>query len=245
MNTFILQWRPSISSYKIEDFTEDLHFLEFGEFNWSVFEWEKAHSGDNFYMVKCGEGTKGIVMKGFFTSEPYEADDWSGRDRQVHYMDMRPTYMFHPDRCPLIGTRQLEQLIPRIQWDGGHSGRLLDNEYAMKLDSIFENYLSTLDGNIFDQVRADRNLIPEAGIDDAVSIVSEALYSTKDSNGKPAILKALTDGLAGRSDEEKIVGFLRPVLKDPDYSAGGLRQRGFSERIVDLLLGESIPTRCL
>ena len=107
MKTFILKWRPLISSYKMEQFEEEMHYIEYGEFNWSVHEWEKARSGDNFYMVKVGEGRTGIVMKGFFTSAPYEAADWSGKNRQVHYMDLRPTFMIHPDRCRMITTDEL------------------------------------------------------------------------------------------------------------------------------------------
>ena len=44
MKTFILKWRPLISCYKMEQFEEDMHYLEYGEFNWSVHEWEKARS---------------------------------------------------------------------------------------------------------------------------------------------------------------------------------------------------------
>ena len=122
MKTFILKWRPLISSYKMEQFEEEMHYLEYGEFNWSVHEWEKARSGDNFYMVKVGEGRTGIVMKGFFTSAPYEAADWSGKRRQVHYMDFRPTFYIHPDKCRMITTEELSELIPEFEWDRGHSG---------------------------------------------------------------------------------------------------------------------------
>ena len=45
MKTFILKWRQLISSYKMEQFEEDMHYLEYGEFNWSLHEWEKARSG--------------------------------------------------------------------------------------------------------------------------------------------------------------------------------------------------------
>ena len=73
MKTFILEWRPEISSYKMKDFITDLEYLEYGEFNWSVWDWEKARSGDSCFMVKCGESGTGIVMKGFFTSDPYSS----------------------------------------------------------------------------------------------------------------------------------------------------------------------------
>ena len=55
MKTFILKWRPLISSYKMEQFEEEMHYIEYGEFNWSVHEWEKARSKDFVYI--CSDNT--------------------------------------------------------------------------------------------------------------------------------------------------------------------------------------------
>ena len=235
MRTFILQWRPSISSYRMEDFEEEMPYLEDGMFNWRVWENEKARSGDNFYMVKCSEGRTGIVMKGFFTSDPYEGDDWSGKGRRTFYMDMRPEYMIHPDRAPLLSTEDLEKAMPGFQWNGGHSGRELPEEYATKLGSMWEDYLKEA-GDIFDGVKADRNLRPEADIDDAVEVASSAHYDRKDPDGRPVILHPLAVGMAGKTGEEMICGFLHDVLEDSEWTAGELRERGFSEKVVDTLL---------
>lgn len=236
MRTFILEWRPAISSYKMEQFTEELRYLDYGEFNWSVHDWERARSGDNFYMVRCGEGRTGIVMRGFFISDPYEADDWSGRDRQIHYLDMRPTFMIHPDRCPVITTSQLEEAMPDFQWNGGHSGRELPEELAGELDRMWDDYINGLDESIWNVEMASRCTIPPAGIDDAVSLASKAHMDAVDLDGNPVILHPLAVGLSGRTDEEKICGFLHDVLEDTDYTAGDLREEGFSESIVDTLM---------
>lgn len=77
------------------------------DFNWSVWEHDKASNGDKFFMVKVGPGTNGIVMSGEFTSEPYQGEDWSGKARQVFYMDMELKEMIHPDRCPLLSSDEL------------------------------------------------------------------------------------------------------------------------------------------
>lgn len=236
MRTFILEWRPAISSYKMEQFTEDLRFLEYGEFNWSVSDWQRARSGDNFYMVKCGEGCTGIVMKGFFTSAPYEADDWSGRNRQVHYMDMRPTFMIHPDRCPIITTAQLEEAMPSFQWNGGHSGRELPDELTHSLNDLWDEYVNGLGDDIWNVEIASRYNLPHAGIDDAVAFTSRAHMDAVDLDGNPVILHPLSVGLAGETVEEKICGFLHDVIEDTDYNAGDLREEGFSENIVDTLM---------
>jgi len=239
MKTFILEWNPEISSYRMEDFKQDMHYIEYGEFNWSVWDWKRARSGDNFYMVKCNGEKTGIVMKGFFTSEPYEAEDWSGRNREVHYMDMRPTVMVHPDIDPLLTTEQLDTRMPYFQWKGGHSGRELPQEYARQLDELWEQCISLIDTDKPDSP-VSVNMIPEASIDDAISIASEAHYDKQDGNGRPVILDVLEKGLAAKTEFEMICGFLSRVLAESDISAGTLRERGFSEKTVDVLM-ESMP----
>ena len=42
--------------------------------------------------------------------------------------------------------------------------------------------------------------------------------------------------MSGSNEEEMICGFLHDVLEDSDYSAGDLREYGFSEHIVDTLM---------
>ena len=43
---FILEWRPAISSYKMEDFTDELEHFDNAWFNWSIWDWQKALPGD-------------------------------------------------------------------------------------------------------------------------------------------------------------------------------------------------------
>lgn len=245
MKTFILEWRPSISSYKMEDFEQDFHFLEYGEFNWSVWDWENARNGDNFYMVKCGEGRTGIVMKGFFTSDPYEADDWSGKNRQVHYMDFRPTFMIHPNHPKgILTTQELEKVIPEFEWNGGHSGRELPEKFTAKLDALWNEYVGRFCREEANGESLEFNFIPEATVDDAIKQAAYTLYDKKDIFGNQMILHSLKVGLAGSSDEEKICGFLYHILEvDTDaVSVGYLREEGFSEKTIDSLLLLSNPS---
>ena len=141
MNTIILFWNPAISSYQLDDFQQELENIEWAGMNWSVWEHEKAHDGDRFFMVRCGEGKTGICMSGHFLSEPYQADDWSGRGRVTFYMDMEADTMIHPDYLPILTTEELQKAIPSFDWTGGHSGRLLEPELAEKLESLWADFL--------------------------------------------------------------------------------------------------------
>ena len=143
--TFILEWRPAISSYKMADFEEELAHFDDVWFNWSVWDWKEADEGDEFYLIKCGEGATGIVMHGVITSEPYQGEDWSGQGRVVYYADLEPDIMIHPDKCRLLTTEALEAAMPDFQWNGGHSGRVLSDENADKLRQMWQEYLAMND----------------------------------------------------------------------------------------------------
>ena len=140
MNTIILFWNPDISSYTIERLREDLsNYAHVG--NWSVWEHDKAHKGDRFFMVRCGKGKTGICMSGRFRSEPYMDEDWSGKGREVYYMDLMADTVIDPDILPILSTEVLSENIPSFDWSGGHSGRLLSAKKAKKLEKLWEEFL--------------------------------------------------------------------------------------------------------
>lgn len=144
-NTFILMWNPSISSYTMARFEEDLEYLSdvgsIEDFDWDVWEYEKAKEGDKFYLIKVGPGVNGVVMAGTFTSEPYKSEDWSGKGRERYYMQIDIDIMIHPDKCHLLTSELLAREIPDFTWDKGHSGLMLNDEQAKKMDELWNIYL--------------------------------------------------------------------------------------------------------
>jgi len=149
MKTFILMWNPAISSFKMEDFRDFIKNLNeywFGDkeeymgLNWSIWDHEQAEYGDRFFMVRVGEGKTGIVMSGTLRSDPYEAEDWSGKGRKTFYMDLLCDIVVDSEKAPHITTEQLMEKIPGFDWTGGHSGRLLDTELAEQLEVLWLEY---------------------------------------------------------------------------------------------------------
>lgn len=141
MKTYILFWNPAISSYKLENFQEEMEELGDAYMNWSVWEYENASAGDRFFMVRCGEGNTGICMSGYFSSDPYQDEDWSGRGRVTYYMDLDADVMIHPDYRPILKTETLLKEIPEFDWKGGHSGRVIDATLAEKLEILWKKFL--------------------------------------------------------------------------------------------------------
>ncbi len=141
MKTFILFWNPTISNWKLEDCKKAIDENNIYSFNWAVWEHEKAHDKDRFFMVRCGEGKTGICMSGHFDSEPYKDEDWSGKGREVFYCDLNIDVYIYPEVCPLLSTDTLKELIPEFDWTGGHSGRELAPELSAKLEELWADYL--------------------------------------------------------------------------------------------------------
>ncbi len=140
MNTVILFWNPDISSFKYDDWESSIKNINNETFNWSVWEHEKARKGDKFYLVKCGgESNNGICMSGHFISDPYLGEDWSGKGREVYYMDMKIDVAINPKYFPVLTSEELQKVFPEFDWTGGHSGRILPNIYSP--DSLWRKFI--------------------------------------------------------------------------------------------------------
>ena len=104
--TFIMRWNTDISNYKLSEFEDAMEdfFDERFYYDWSIWDYQKAHVGDKFYMIRTGDGKNGVVMRGTIIGQPYPDEDWSGKGRKVYYIRMSLTNMIHPDRSPLLLT---------------------------------------------------------------------------------------------------------------------------------------------
>jgi hypothetical protein len=142
MATFILKWNPAISSFTSEDFALFRKQLPRNrDLDWSVWDYKKVKEGDDFYLLKVGEGANGIVMKGHFSSGAWEGDDWSGKGRETYYCWLNVDYFVDDENKPMLTSEQLEEAIPDFDWRKGHSGLKLLKKQSSVLEKCFENYL--------------------------------------------------------------------------------------------------------
>ena len=165
--TFILMWNPAISSYTIHNHIDSIAHIDDWKFNWSVYEWEKAHKGDRFFMVRVGDGNTGIVMSGIFISEPYTSRDWNRirKTKEIHYMNMQPNFIVNPETMPTITTEQLQEAIPDFEWRRGHSGVLVAEHQARKLEALFSDYLSSVSDRVDEENLAIKQLMDSNDLD--------------------------------------------------------------------------------
>lgn len=166
MATYILFWNPAISSYTMERFLDDFD-NEGWVGNWSFHEHEQVGPGDTFYLVRCGQGNVGIVMRGEICSHCYEDEDWSPRKRKpIYYADIDTDVCINPESdAPLLTPQILTERLPDFDWFGGHSGRRLSDEMAEKLDDLWFEYLDAnpqMFGDVQAWINDDcKDIIPE------------------------------------------------------------------------------------
>jgi len=153
MSTVILKWNPAISM-GVEEFIFAIHFYNAGSDpeddvprldNWSIWEHEKVHKGDTFYLVKLGYGASGIVAKGRITGEPKAGSDWRGVGHKTFYADLQTDVAVNPDTMPVLTSERLSKEIPDFNWFKGHSGMVLSDEDAMILEVCWHNYMEEND----------------------------------------------------------------------------------------------------
>lgn len=146
MKTVILKWNPAFSSYSMLHYLSDMYNLrteDMFDYNWSVWDWQQIHEGDRFYWVKVGMyGQTGIVGAGTITSEPYQDEDWSGKGRETYYVDFLPDVLLNPDALPILTCEELNREIPDFEWAKGHSGLVLTDEQAQKLENLWQSFLT-------------------------------------------------------------------------------------------------------
>jgi (p)ppGpp synthase/HD superfamily hydrolase len=77
-----------------------------------------------------------------------------------------------------------------------------------------------------------QKLIHMATLERAIALAVEAHKGQKDRYGAPYIGHVLRVALAGRTEEERIVGALHDLVEDTEWTFEDLRREGFSEAVL-------------
>ena len=238
-NTFLLRWNPAISSYTMARLDQDLEAWASGywdeDFDWSIHEWQQARKGDRFFLVRVGEGNTGIFAAGRFTSDPTLGEDWSGKGREVYYMQMTFEAVFHPERTEIISTEELERELPHLDWRKGHSGEMVDHETADRLELMWRDFIGRNKAIYLPRAAKNEYYDARSEIDKAIELASKAHAADYDLDGNPTILHPLAVGMMGHTDTERIVGFLHDVVEDTSYTFEELENEGFSPEVIEAL----------
>lgn len=137
--TFLLRWNPAVSSFK-EEYYRGIaeNCPDFFQMDWSVYDWQLARQGDEFYMVRVGDGPTGIFFRGIFTSAPYTDTDSADPSRNRYYVDIDCIDASEDADSPILTAAELQAVLPDIDWTRGHSGVVLTDAQQEKLDALWE-----------------------------------------------------------------------------------------------------------
>lgn len=228
MNTFIIPWDPTVSNYTLEQLQRDLPNPDYGDFSWPTEGLEKVQSGDNFYLV-CEKGEPFIVMRGFFLDDPVEGND---------SVALRPTFISWPTGdAPRFLMDTLDREILGFNWRLYAEGNPLPDWAGKKLSALFDHFLGRNVESLLDGQLAECSHKPAANVDDAIEIAAEAYCDEMDPlDGRPAIISILRPALKFKKDESIICAALRDIIGRCGWTPGKLREWGFSEAIVDILV---------
>ena len=136
---FLMRWNPAISSYKLDVYHHNCEDFPDGFcIDWSVWDYQKTHTGDCFEMMPVGEYKPGIVFYGVFNSDPYQDEDWAGTNKKRYYVLME-CLGFNPEDDPIITDEELGCQITEVDWMHGHSGVVLGEKESQRLIGLLKS----------------------------------------------------------------------------------------------------------
>lgn len=154
MSTFVLKWNPAISSFSYDDYLQIIARPYEMDLNWSFHDWDKVRDGDRVFFLRVGEKPQ-LLASGFTDSKAYEGGDWAKRGRRVYYADLSFDFACHLEYANVISAELLEKEVPGFEWRGGHSGVMLNDDQAEKLELLWTDFLYNHQADFYDEGEED------------------------------------------------------------------------------------------
>ena len=231
--TMLVLWKPSKTSCTMERFDEILADWTDGwtpeEIEWHVGKNEQARKGDWLYIVDTESVVQGVAMVGQVTDY----------DKKTGIASIELKAMFHPDRSPMLTTDELKAHLKGVDWCDKSPLKSLTEKQSERLGKIWRAFIANNRDVFKPRAAICEEWLEEQQqaslIDKAIALAVEAHSSDIDLDGNPTILHALSVGMAGKSDNEKIVGFLHDVVEDTEYTFDDIAAEGFDEETMEAL----------
>lgn len=151
MKTVILLWNPAISDVPKSEMLSAMKMLnrrkEYDDtenwmaYNWHCWEHDKVSEEDRFFMLRVGDEYAGITMAGTVIEEAEPDGDRKNEGQQGYNIKVQPDTMVDTESVPFLSLEKLQREIPDFDWGEGHSGRVLSDEQARKLEVLWMEYL--------------------------------------------------------------------------------------------------------
>ena len=207
-----VDYYKDVDEYELPDYAQKGYVSEVMDVLYSGEVFEKIQiEALEFDMIT----DKGIPPRGFMIGETFVEFNWTEPLASVWFIKCDPNDESPSDprfRVPMKKLKDYFEVLTQFE--------------------VIERMKNTLqDANYWTFERLKDYC--ESGIDDAVDLASRTFFGRTDIDGNPEILHALAVGMAGKTKNEMIVGFLHDVVEDSDLECYDLRVYGFSDEVVD------------
>lgn len=148
--TYLFTWNPANWEWTQETIAGLVAKLEAGEAvtnTWSTGRSTQPTTGDRFYLIRLGEGPRGIFASGKVMSAVKEGPRWN-RDRAAagdtyRYVQVRFDELLNPWTDPLLLQSELVETFPNVEWSPQASGTRISPEVLFPLEEAWQRHLAS------------------------------------------------------------------------------------------------------
>jgi len=138
MATYLLSWNPKNFNNGGDGSTKGQLIYKVGEkLEWSCHS-KQVKQGDIVYLIKLGDGARGIIAKGIVTKSSYTDVCWKDKNKQRSYIEFELQGLRNTCEQGLIPYVLLQNACPNQKWSPQSSGIQIQKEYASTLDELWQ-----------------------------------------------------------------------------------------------------------
>jgi 5-methylcytosine-specific restriction enzyme A len=142
MTTYLLTWNPARWAWddlknSIRTFNKQGHLSR----TWSTGVTKKIHSDDRVFLIKLGEGKRGLIASGWATSEVYEDLHWDNPAKSALYIDIDLDTLLDPDENIFPREWLDSGIYTKMRWEPQASGVTIPDDVALKLEKDWARFL--------------------------------------------------------------------------------------------------------
>jgi 5-methylcytosine-specific restriction protein A len=146
MKTYLLAWNPKRWIWdNIIQMSEDVKMGMVVYDRWSSGVSKRPQKGDRFFLIRLGEGPRGIFASGSIVKDSFEDLHWdeekSSTGKTTNYVEIKYDTLLNPDVDPIL-PRDLLNMPPlsEMHWDTQMSGVHIPDNVVKELEQLWANF---------------------------------------------------------------------------------------------------------
>ena len=138
MKSYLLSWNPKhFSNGGVGSLKGQLVYKVGEKIEWSCHS-KQVKQGDTVYLIKLGNGTRGIIAKGVVSKSSYMAACWKDESKQRSYIEFELQGLRNTCEQGLVPFVLLQNACPEQQWSIQSSGIQIREQYQVVIDNFWQ-----------------------------------------------------------------------------------------------------------